>query len=153
MRALGAFFAASLLICVESAQAGGLLYRIFVRPGDEGKTLLGQYKGVKLLELEVVERPAGPVVDATARLRFRVKQLNKPDPQYVPPQIRLRQFSLSGALLGHQWLVPNGEGIYEATVAMREAPQHFLYFETGTNLTVLKKVPWVVLKAAGGAAD
>lgn len=149
MRALRFLALASLVIGVESAQAGGFLSKLLSRPEDEGRTLLGRYKGVKLLELEVVDRPAGPVAaDETARLTFRVKQLNNPDPQYLPPPVRVRRFSLAGHQLGQQWLTPNGEGIYETSVPMHEAGMHYLYFETGTNLTILKKVPWVVLKAA-----
>lgn len=146
MQGLRVLITASFLIGVESAQAGGFLSRLFVRQEDEGKSILGVYKGVKLLELEVVERPAGPVSDETARLTFRVKQLNKPNPQYMPPPVRVRRFSLNGHQLGQEWMMPNGEGIYEATVPMREARMHYLYFETGSNLTILKKVPWVVLK-------
>lgn len=101
-----------------------------------------------MLELEVVQRPAGAVAGEFATLRFRVRQLTNPDPQFIAPPVRVRRFSLSGVQLEQSWLHANGEGIYETAVPMREAQRHYLYFETGDNKVVLAKVPWVVLRSA-----
>ncbi len=132
-----------------SAQAAGRFAKLLSRNEMEHGPLRSRPTGVKLLELEVVKSPgARQIVDEFATLQFRVRQLNNPDPQYVPPPIRLRRYSLSGAQLEQAWLHPNGEGIYETSVPMQEARLHYFYFETGSNRTILKKVPWVVLRSA-----
>ncbi len=132
-----------------SAQAAGRFAKLLSRNEMEHGPLRSRPTGVKLLELEVVKSPGvRQIVDEFATLQFRVRQLNNPDPQYVPPPIRLRRYSLSGAQLEQAWLHPNGEGIYETSVPMQEARLHYFYFETGSNRTILKKVPWVVLKSA-----
>ncbi len=132
-----------------SAQAAGRFAKLLSRNEMEHGPLRSRPTGVKLLELEVVKSPGvRQMVDEFATLQFRVRQLNNPDPQYVPPPIRLRRYSLSGAQLEQAWLHPNGEGIYETSVPMQEARRHYFYFETGSNRTILKKVPWVVLKSA-----
>ena len=136
------------LLLTASAQAGGLLNKIFSRHEGENSPSFARPDGVKMLELEIVNRPSRPMAGQFAILQFRVKQLTNPDPQYIPPPVCVRQFSLSGVQLQEQWLHPNGEGIYEASLPMKEAPRHYLYFETGTNRIVLAKVPWVVLRAA-----
>jgi hypothetical protein len=148
MRRTSIFLLSALLLGDTAAQAGGLLHKIFSRNEGENSPLFARPVGVKLLELEIVQRPARPVAGEFATVQFRVKQLTDPDPQYIPPPVRIRQFTLSGVQLQHQWLHPNGEGIYEASVPMKEARRHYLYFETGTNRIVLAKVPWVVLRAA-----
>lgn len=139
-----------LILCPGgSAQAGGRFARLLARNEMEHGPLRSRPIGVKLLELELVKSPgAREIVDEFATLQFRVRQLNNPDPQYVPPPIRVRRYSLSGAQLEQAWLHPNGEGIYETSVPMQEARGHYFYFETGSNRTILKKVPWVVLKSA-----
>ena len=135
------------LLLSGPVRASGLLSKLIW--GNEGaRTPLFSRGGVKMLELEVVERPARVVTEEFATLRFRVKQLSNPDPQYVGPPVYLRRYSLSGAQLAQQWLHPNGEGIYEASVPMREAGRHYLYLETGDSKTVLARVPWVVLRSA-----
>ncbi len=132
-----------------SAQAAGRFAKLLSRNEMEHGPLRSRPTGVKLLELEVVKSPGvRQMVDEFATLQFRVRQLNNPDPQYVPPPIRLRRYSLSGAQLEQAWLHPNGEGIYETSVPMQEARLHYFYFETGSNRTILKKVPWVVLRSA-----
>ena len=132
-----------------SAQAAGRFAKLLSRNEMEHGPLRSRPTGVKLLELELVKSPGvRQIVDEFATLQFRVRQLNNPDPQYVPPPIRLRRYSLSGAQLEQAWLHPNGEGIYETSVPMQEARLHYFYFETGSNRTILKKVPWVVLKSA-----
>ncbi len=132
-----------------SAQAGGRFAKLLSRHEMEHGPLRSRPIGVKLLELELVKSPgARQIVDEFATLQFRVRQLNNPDPQYVPPPIRVRRYSLSGAQLEQAWLHPNGEGIYETSVPMQEARRHYFYFETGSNKTILKKVPWVVLKSS-----
>ena len=133
---------ATILLAGSSAYAGGRLAKIFSR-GPEGEPAR-----VKLLELEVVQRPARPVRAASATVLFRVIQLNNPDPQYIAPPIRVRRYSLSGEQLDQQWIQPDGDGIYQASVPMHQARRHYLYFETGSSRTILKKVPWVVLQAA-----
>ena len=133
---------ATVLLAVSGAHAGGRFGKLFSR-GPEVETVR-----VKLLELEVVRRPARPVRSASATVLFRVIQLNDPDPQYVAPPIRVRRYALSGEQLDQQWIQPDGEGIYQATVPMHQAARHYLYFETGSSRTILKKVPWVVLQAA-----
>jgi hypothetical protein len=141
-------FLLSALLLGGTAQAGGLLHKIFSRNEGENSPLFARPVGVKLLELEIVRRPARPVTEEFATVQFRVKQLTNPNPQFIPPPVRVRQFTLSGVQLQHQWLHPNGEGIYEAALPMKEARRHYLYFETGTSRIVLAKVPWVVLRAA-----
>ena len=138
-----------LAVCAAgSAQAGGRLAKLLSRNEMEHGPLRSQPAGVKLLELELVQSPgARQIADEFTTLQFRVRQLNNPDPQYVPPPIRLRRYSLSGAQLEQAWLHPNGEGIYQTSVPMQEARHHYFYFETGSNRTILKKVPWVVLKS------
>ncbi len=137
------------LVAGGSAQAAGRFAKLLSRNEMEHGPLRSRPTGVKLLELELVKSPGvRQIVDEFATLQFRVRQLNNPDPQYVPPPIRLRRYSLSGAQLQQAWLHPNGEGIYETSVPMQEARQHYFYFETGSNRTILKKVPWVVLKSA-----
>ena len=132
-----------------SAQAAGRFAKLLSRNEMEHGPLRSRPTGVKLLELELVKSPGvRQIVDEFATLQFRVRQLNNPDPQYVPPPIRLRRYSLSGAQLEQAWLHPNGEGIYQTSVPMQEARLHYFYFETGSNRTILKKVPWVVLKSA-----
>lgn len=134
------------LLAGVPAQAG-LLARLLLRTEAERAPIVTR-QGVKMLELEVVRRPARAVAAEFATLQFRIKQLSNPDPQFIGPPVRLRSFSSSGAQLEQLWLHPNGEGIYEASVSMRDSRFHYLYFETGNNKTVLAKVPWVVLRAA-----
>ena len=130
-----------------TAHAAGLLSKL-IWGGDSARTPLFSRGGVKMLELEVVERPAKIVAEEFAVVRFRVKQLKDPDPQFIGPPLRFRRLSLAGAQLDQQWMRPNGAGIYELSVPMREARQHYLYFETGDHKTVLARVPWVVLRSA-----
>ena len=94
-----------------SAQAAGRFAKLLSRNEMEHGPLRSRPTGVKLLELELVKSPGvRQIVDEFATLQFRVRQLNNPDPQYVPPPIRLRRYSLSGAQLEQAWLHPNGEG-------------------------------------------
>ena len=134
------------LLLTGPAHAAGLLSKL-IWGSESARTPLFSRDRVKLLELELVERPAKIVAGEFATLRFRVKQLNNPDPQFIAPPLRLRRFSLSGTQLDLQWMHPNGEGIYLVSVPMREARQHFFYFETGDRKTVLTRVPWVVLRS------
>ena len=140
-------FLLNTLLFGGTAQAAGLLSKL-IWGGDGARTPLFTRSGVKMLELEVVERPAKVVTEEFAIVRFRVKQLSDPDPQFVGPPLRFLRLSLSGAQLERQWMHPNGAGIYQLSVPMREARQHYLYFETGDHKTVLARVPWVVLRSA-----
>ena len=140
------FFLLPVLLLDSSANAAGLLSKL-IWGSDGVRAPLFTRGGVKMLELEVVERPAKIVAEEFAVVRFRVRQLSDPDPQFVGPPLRFRRLSLSGAQLEQQWMHPNGAGIYELSVPMREARQHYLYFETGDQKTVLARVPWVVLRS------
>ncbi|MBM3796657.1 MAG: hypothetical protein FJW31_21965 [Acidobacteria bacterium] len=62
--------------------------------------------------------------------------------------MRVRRFAVTGEQLSEQWLHADINGIYATSVPMRQADSHYLYFETGTNRAILKRVPWVVLRAA-----
>ncbi len=140
-------FLLNALLFGGTAQAAGRLSKL-IWGGDGARTPLLTHGRAKMLELEVVERPAKVVVEEFAIVRFRVKQLSHPDPQFVGPPLRFRRLSLAGAQLEQQWMHPNGEGIYQLSVPMRQARQHYLYFETGDHKTVLARVPWVVLRSA-----
>lgn len=148
MRPIRYALIASLLVST-TAQAGGLLSKLFAKTDEDGRTyFIAPPRGVKLLELEVVKRPAGPIATEFANLQFRVRQLTSPDPQYLPPPVRVRRFAVTGAQLSEQWLHADANGIYATSVPMRQADSHYLYFETGTNRAILKRVPWVVLRTA-----
>ena len=149
MRPLRYVLIASLLVGGTAAQAGGLLSKLFARTNEDGRSyFIASPRGVKLLELEVVKRPSGPIATEFADLQFRVRQLTSPDPRYLPPPVRVRRFAVTGEQLSEQWLHADSDGIYATAVPMRQAGSHYLYFETGTNRAILKRVPWVVLRAA-----
>jgi hypothetical protein len=134
-----------LLLLSGSVQAGGLLSRLLSR-GEPPKEVFRP--GVKMLELEIVQRPARVVASEFAKLQFRVRQLTNPDPQFAGPPVRLRRYAPSGTQFEHQWIHANNDGIYEAFVPMRDSQIQYLYFETGDDRTILVKVPWIVLEAA-----
>lgn len=134
-----------LLLLSVSTQAGGLLSKLFWR-GEPPKEIF--HPGVKMLELEMVHRPARFISSEFAKLQFRVKQLTNPDPLFAGPPIRLRRYAPSGMQFEHQWVHSNSEGIYEASVPMRDSRIQYLYFETGDDKIILVKVPWMVLEAA-----
>lgn len=134
------------LLLAGLAQGGGLFSKLFSR-GESGREPVDAAARVKMLELELVKRPACGADDEFATVQFRVKQLSNPDPQFVGPPVRLRHYVLSGAQLGQQWIRPNGDGLYEASIPLGDSGHHYLYFETGDNKVVLAKVPWVVLRA------
>lgn len=134
-----------LVLVSVPGHAGGLLSRLFWK-GDIERSG-GPRPTVRLLELEVVQRPVRVIAGELARVQFRVKQLTNPDPQFVGPPVRLRRYTQAGAQIEATWIQPNGEGVYEAAVSMREASPQYLYFETGDERTMLAKVPWVVLRS------
>ena len=112
-----------------SAQAAGRFAKLLSRNEMEHGPLRSRPTGVKLLELELVKSPGvRQIVDEFATLQFRVRQLNNPDPQYVPPPIRLRRYSLSGAQLEQAWLHPNGEGDLRNVCADARSPAALFLF-------------------------
>jgi hypothetical protein len=135
----------SVALLSAPVHAAGLLSKLFWK-GEIERAMIPR-AGVRMLELELVQRPARIAAGGLTKLQFRVKQLTNPDPQFIGPPVRLRRYSPSGTQLEARWIQPNGAGLYEAEVPV-EAGQQYLYFESGDERTMLAKVPWVVLKAA-----